>query len=64
MAQIEASKVQLRQAEIELKHQEENARLAEQREKREDDLMVQVQKLKNQITEMELKYSTNLPGGL
>ena len=64
MAQIEASKVQLREAEIQLRHQEENARLAEQREKREDDLMVQVQKLKNQITEMELKYSTNLPGGL
>jgi len=63
MAQIEASKVQLREAEIQLRHQEENARLAEQREKREDDLMVQVQKLKNQITELELKYNTSLPGG-
>jgi hypothetical protein len=64
MAQIEASKVQLREMEIAIKHQEENARLAEQREKREDDLMVKVQEMQNKIMEMELKYNRDLPGGM
>lgn len=59
--EIETGKLQLEQQRMALEHQREVAKLEEQREQREDKLFIEVEKLRNQLTEIELKYSTDLP---
>ena len=48
-------------AQLQQKQSEAAANLDEKSQKRQDDLMIEIQKLKTEMTEIELKYDTDLP---
>lgn len=60
--EVDQARVQNERTEMALDHQRAKAELDEKRQKREDDLFVEMEKLRNQITEMELKFGADIEG--
>lgn len=60
--QIDGAKLQLDAQETALRQEREMLELERKRDKDANDYSVEIEKLKNAITEMELKYNTDLPG--
>jgi len=60
-AQLKAKKIELQAQEQELSHQKEmiDLKLKQQAE----DVAIEMEKIRNTLTEIELKYATNIPGG-
>jgi uncharacterized protein YPO0396 len=61
-AQQKMIDMQQAQMDLQASHQREIARLENDREKLKDHMFIEMEKLRNQLTEMELKYATNVPG--
>lgn len=60
--QLDARQQQARETEMQLKHQREMLELQRKRESDKDDLMVAMEQIANKLTELELKYSQEVPG--
>lgn len=61
-AQEAMLKLQQKQQELAVAHQREIERLRRENEEAKDRTFIEMEKLRNQLTEMELKYATNVPG--
>jgi hypothetical protein len=62
-AQKAAFNAQMEQMRIAMKHDQEMQKLSLRDQEREDRLAIEMEKLANKLTELELAYGTNLPGG-
>ena len=61
-AQIKAKKVELQAQEAQLNHAKEMLDLKLQYEKQSDHVSIEMEKIRNTITDMDLKYNTQIPG--
>lgn len=60
--ELDAAKQQLNQDKAALQHERELMKITLQKEQQEDRLMVEMEKIRNDLTRMELQYEQNVPG--
>lgn len=60
--QIDQQRVEMDRERMILEHQREIMKLEEQKEQRADDLFVEMEKIRNKLTELELSTGVNVPG--
>lgn len=64
--QVEAQQkmldIQQKQQDLQSAHAREIAKLRSEDEARQDKMLIEMEKIRNQLTEMELKYATDVPG--
>lgn len=60
--ELDAAKLEMDREKAALQHEREIARLVQGQEKIRNDLLVEMEKIANALTELELKYSRDVPG--
>ncbi|MEQ8504594.1 MAG: hypothetical protein RIB80_04660 [Rhodospirillales bacterium] len=60
--ELEAAKLQLKTQDVLFRHQREVAKIEQDERKQEDDVTLRIEELRNELTELELKYGRDVPG--
>lgn len=61
--QLNTMRAQIQMQELQLRHQREMLDLRRKSEKDKDDFAIEMEKIKNKLTELELVHGENIPGG-